>query len=160
MKFVTLVVVAFTFTFGLVQPAFSHCEVPCGIYGDKMRFDMIEEHLVTIEKAMKQIVELSSAGDKNYNQIVRWTTNKERHAVELQHIVHQYFLTQRIKPADTSQGDDYARYQKHLELLHRMLVHAMKSKQTTDTGHVDALRELAQEFRTSYLGPEGEAHAH
>ena len=41
------------------QPAYSHCEVPCGIYGDEMRFQTIEEHIATIEKAMKMIVELS-----------------------------------------------------------------------------------------------------
>jgi nickel superoxide dismutase len=158
MKTVPLVVIALAvlaFSVALVQPALSHCEVPCGIYNDKMRLDTIEEHITTIEKAMQQIVELSSAGDKNYNQIVRWITNKEKHAEELQHIVHQYFLTQRVKPVEHAQAEDYAKYQKHLELLHKMLVHAMKSKQTTDIEHVDALRKLAKEFRASYLGPEG-----
>ena len=29
------------------QSAFSHCEIPCGIYGDKMRVDMIEENIRT-----------------------------------------------------------------------------------------------------------------
>ncbi len=29
-----------------------HCQVPCGIYGDKMRVDMMMEDLATIEKAM------------------------------------------------------------------------------------------------------------
>lgn len=160
MKVITLTITALALSLALAQPALSHCEIPCGIYGDKMRFDMIEEHIQTIDKAMKQIAELSAAGEKNYNQIVRWTTNKDKHAVELQYIVYQYFLTQRIKPVEHSQGDDYAKYQTHLELLHKMLVHAMKAKQTIDTAHVDALRELAQEFRASYLGPEGEAHTH
>lgn len=136
----------------LAGPAYSHCEVPCGIYDDTMRLDMIAEHITTIEKSMNQIVELSAAGEKNYNQIVRWIDNKDGHAGQLQHIVNQYFLTQRIKPVEHSMADDYAKYQKHLELLHKMLVHAMKAKQTTDTAHTDALRELLAAFRESYLG--------
>jgi len=148
---------AFVLTLAWTAPALSHCEIPCGIYGDKMRFDMIEEHIATIEKSMNQIAELSKAGDMNYNQIVRWVTNKDEHAGQIQHIASQYFLTQRIKPAD---GDARAKYDKHLELLHQMLVSAMKCKQTTDLAQVEKLRALNQEFRASYLGPEGEAHTH
>lgn len=160
MRRFTFLLVTAVISFALVAPVFSHCEIPCGIYGDKMRFDMMEEHITTIEKSMKLIVELSAAGEKNYNQIVRWVNNKDTHAEALQAIIHQYFLTQRIKPVASSAGDDYAKYQKHLELLHKMLVHAMKSKQTTDTAHTATLRDLAGEFRASYLGPEGEAHKH
>ena len=35
---VVLLVGSFTFD------ASAHCEIPCGIYGDEMRFDMIEEN--------------------------------------------------------------------------------------------------------------------
>ncbi len=160
MRRFTFLLVTAVISFTLAAPAFSHCEIPCGIYDDKMRFDMMEEHITTIEKSMKQIVELSAAGEKNYNQIVRWVSNKDEHADALQTIVHQYFLTQRIKPVEHSGGDAYAKYQKHIELLHKMLVHAMKSKQTTDSAHIAALRDLVGEFRASYLGPEGEAHKH
>jgi len=141
-------------------PVLSHCEVPCGIYGDKMRFEMIAEHITTIEKSMKMITELGSAGEMNYNQIVRWVNNKEQHATEIQHIVSQYFLTQRIKPVDHSKADDYAKYTAHLEMLHHMLVYAMKCKQTTDAAMVNHLREATANFRASYLGPEEEAHTH
>jgi len=30
--------------------AYSHCQVPCGIYGDDTRFTLIGEHITTIEK--------------------------------------------------------------------------------------------------------------
>ena len=155
MKRLTLALIATALLLPIAGPAFSHCEVPCGIYDDKMRLEMIAEHITTIEKSMKQIVELSAAGEKNFNQIVRWTNSKDEHAEQLQHIVHQYFLTQRIKPAEHSAPDDYAKYQIHLELLHKMLVHAMKAKQTTDTAHTDALRKLLESFGESYLGDKG-----
>ncbi len=132
----------------------AHCEVPCGIYGDAMRIEMLREHVTTIEKAMNQIEALTEQGDKNYNQIVRWITNKEQHAVEFQHIVSQYFLHQRIKPA----GTDDAEYVEKLTLLHEMLVHAMKSKQMIDTSITEKLRELISDFSAAYFGPEELEH--
>ena len=37
---------------GASSIVFSHCEVPCGIYGDPMRLDVMAEHVTTIEKSM------------------------------------------------------------------------------------------------------------
>jgi len=125
--------------------ALAHCEVPCGIYDDEMRTKMIAEHATTIEKAMSQISELSGQMPLNQNQITRWVTNKELHATEVQHIVSQYFLTQRIKP-------DADKYGKKLEVLHQMLVAAMKCKQTVDTSNVEKLRSLLKEFEVLYFG--------
>ncbi|MBN2288147.1 MAG: superoxide dismutase [Candidatus Glassbacteria bacterium] len=138
----------------LAQPPLllPHCEIPCGIYDDHLRSHLIEEHIATIEKSMKQIVELSAAGEKNYNQIVRWVVNKEEHADELQHVVSQYFLHQRIKPVDPTDAAQYKDYLHKLELLHRMLVAAMKAKQGTDLAQVDDLRRLLKEFNLAYFG--------
>ena len=132
------------------QFLFAHCEIPCGIYDDQHRISEISEHAGTVEKSMKKIIELSQEGDKNYNQIVRWVSNKDAHAREIQEIVHHYFMTQRIKPKDVDDGQ-HAKYVKELKLLHCMLVHAMKCKQTTDTEHVEKLRNLLSEFKSSYL---------
>jgi nickel superoxide dismutase len=123
----------------------AHCEVPCGIYDDQLRAKLIAEHATTIEKAMTQISDLSGQSPVNYNQVVRWVTNKEHHATEVQHIVSQYFLTQRIKP-------DAENYGKKLEVLHKMLLAAMKCKQTTDVANVESLRKLLKEFETLYFG--------
>ena len=132
-------------TFLCVGSAAAHCEVPCGIYDDEMRTDMIAEHATTIEKAMAQILELSGTTPLNQNQIVRWVTNKEHHATEIQHIVSQYFLTQRIKT-------DADQYGKKLAVLHQMLLAAMKCKQTTDVANVTKLRSLLKEFEVLYFG--------
>ena len=133
------------------QLAMAHCEVPCGIYDDKMRVEMIREHITTIEKAMKQITALSGEATTNYNQIVRWTVNKEKHAEELQHIVQQYFMTQRIKPAHSEDGTLKEAYVDQLTLLHMMLIHAMKAKQTTDLEQVESLRSLTDKFSKAYF---------
>ncbi len=129
----------------------SHCQIPCGIYDDQARIDMLNEHITTIEKSMNQITELSAEEDKNYNQIVRWVTNKEEHAQQFQDIVTFYFLAQRIKPVDPGEKEAYQKYLKKLELLHHLQVYAMKCKQTTDLANVEKLKSLVKEFADLYF---------
>ncbi|NIM59646.1 MAG: superoxide dismutase [Candidatus Aminicenantes bacterium] len=148
----TLGVFIFLVMIALIRPAvFSHCEIPCGIYNDEMRFTMIEEHIKTIEKAMKEIEHLAGHQPPNFNQIVRWITNKEKHAEEIQHIISQYFLTQRVKLVEKE--DDNARKirTEHLSLCHEILVFAMKTKQTTDLSNVEKLKSAVKAFKDSYL---------
>ena len=139
---------------------YAHCEIPCGIYNDKMRIDMLKEHVTTIEKSMNQIIELQKAETINYNQLVRWINNKDDHADEMQHIVTQYFMTQRIKPVDGSDKAALEKYQKELGLLHEMLVYAMKAKQTTDLQNCTKLNELIDSFYNSYFTEEEKEHKH
>ena len=137
--------------------SWAHCQVPCGIYTDEMRFEMISEHIDTIEKSMNQIQELSTANPLNYNQIVRWVNNKEKHAQEIQDIADHYFLTQRVKPV-AEDHEKYDFYISSLKLLHGMLVTAMKTKQTTDLAHVEALRKLNSDYKALYFKEHGHSH--
>lgn len=136
--------------------ASAHCEVPCGIFSDALRIEMLDEHVATMEKAMNQIVALSAQDDEDYNQIVRWVTTKDEHAEEFQHVVSQYFLHQRVKP---STADDAA-YVNKLTLLHQMLVGAMRCKQNTDTAYTERLGELVEAFAEAYFSPEELQHLH
>jgi nickel superoxide dismutase len=136
----------------LAQSAVAHCEIPCGIYDDDLRLKLIAEHITTIEKSMKSINKLSSQGAKSGNQIVRWIGNKEKHASEIQEIVSQYFLTQRIKPVDPKDAVKFKKYTRELMLLHQIMISAMKAKQTTDLAHAKKLRELLVQFKASYFG--------
>jgi nickel superoxide dismutase len=129
----------------------SHCEVPCGIYNDELRFTMIEEHITTIEKAINQIRDLSSQNTQNFNQIVRWVVNKEKHADEIQHIISQYFLTQRLKLTDKGNSEAQKKLLAQLSLCHEILVYAMKAKQTTDLEHIHQLRNAVKNFKVSYF---------
>ena len=128
-----------------VSTVSAHCEIPCGIYDDQLRTQLIAEHAATIEKSMKQIMALGQAGPVNTNQLIRWVSNKEDHATEVQHMVSQYFMTQRIKP-------DQKKYAEKLMALHKMLIAAMKCKQTTDLVHVNALRAHLKKFELLYFG--------
>lgn len=137
------------------QRLFSHCEIPCGIYNDEMRVTMMKEHVTTIEKSMKMIARLSKEEDKNYNQIVRWVNNKQKHANYIRDIVSQYFMTQRIKPVAKKDTAAYQKYIKQITLLHQMLVYAMKAKQSTNLNIVKELRSVLSSFKSSYFGHGG-----
>jgi nickel superoxide dismutase len=129
----------------------AHCQVPCGIYDDEARFKMLFEHVATVEKAMTEIAELSKQNPVNYNQIVRWVTNKETHAEEFSEILSYYFLAQRLKPVAADDKDGHALYLSRLELVHRLLVLAMKAKQTIDLAHVQTLKDLLGRLQKSYF---------
>ena len=132
--------------------AYSHCQVPCGIYGDDTRFALIAEHITTIEKSMRQIGENMNQDPPNANQIVRWVNNKEKHADEISHIVTYYFMAQRVKIPPAGDAKANSAYVKKLTLLHQMLVYSMKAKQTTDLSNVHKLRHLLEDFRKAYAG--------
>jgi nickel superoxide dismutase len=128
----------------MAPSARAHCEIPCGIYDDRARLQLIAEHAGTIEKSIQQILALQKNETRNYNQLVRWVMNKESHADQIQEIVAQYFMTQRIK-------SDSANYDRKIAVLHRMLIAAMKCKQTTDLKYVQELRELLKTFEQLYF---------
>lgn len=128
---------------------YAHCQVPCGIYDDQMRIKMIAEHITTIEKAMNQVIELSKEEKPNYNQIVRWVTNKEKHAEDLSDIITYYFMAQRIKIPKKDTEKSGCRVQ--LELLHHLLVYTMKAKQTTDLSLIETMRKTLKKFEELYF---------
>jgi nickel superoxide dismutase len=159
MRFATIFTVL---TLAVVSSAFGHCQIPCGIYDDEARLDMLGENISTIEKAIKQVDELTRAESPDYNQIVRWINVKDEHADDISDVVSWYFLQQRIKPVDEGEGPPYEDYMHKLRLLHHMLVYSMKAKQSMDLANVEKLRMLLGDFKKAYLGePEShEGHSH
>jgi nickel superoxide dismutase len=125
-------------------PVEAHCQIPCGIYGDEMRFQMLEEHITTIEKSMKLIGELSADPGKNANQLARWVMNKENHADEMASIVTKYFLQQRLKLDDP-------KWAAKVKPCHEILFYSMKAKQTTDPANVEKLRAAVGALKTAYF---------
>lgn len=143
---------------GSPAPAPYHCQVPCGIYGDRMRVDMLMEDAATIEKGMGQITALEEAGGKPANQLVRWVVTKDEHAAKIQEQVASYWLAQRVKAPAEGDAEGRAKYVRQLELMHGITVAAMKCKQTTDAAHVATLRRLALEFSGTYFSAEDLEH--
>ncbi len=161
MRRVCILILMGVITFAAAATAAAHCQIPCGIYDDELRVEMIEEDIATIEKSMQQISALSG-GERNAtgdNQLVRWVMNKEDHAQKIQDVVTSYFMAQRVKPAPPSDTAGHAAYVTRLTLLHQLQVEAMKAKQTVDPVHVEAMRQLVGAFRKAYFGEEG-SHSH
>lgn len=151
----------FTSVIVFASLAYSHCQIPCGIYGDEGRFDAIAEHITTVEKSMKLITELSGQDKPDMNQLVRWVQNKDHHADEISHVVTYYFMAQRVSLPPEGDVKAHGEYVKKLTLLHEMLVYAMKSKQTTDLEYVQKLRDSLAKFREAYFGKAAESeHRH
>ena len=145
-----IVLVAFAMIVSKI--GFSHCEVPCGIYTDELRIELIKEHIQTIEKSMTQIAELQSADEVNYNQLVRWVNTKEQHAKLIQEIAEQYFLHQRVKFAEPADEEKYKKYIAQLTSLHQLIVYAMKSKQGIDQANIEKMKDALTAFEESYFG--------
>jgi len=152
--FLSIIVLSTIFTSTLS----AHCEVPCGIYHDELRIELIKEHIQTIEKAMNQINEIQSSETINYNQLVRWINTKEKHAELIQEIADQYFLTQRVKFADPKDEEKYVKYINQLTYLHQLIVFSMKTKQSTDLKQVENLKDALAKFEASYFGEDAHRH--
>jgi hypothetical protein len=144
----TLAVVVSAFSLASVSQVDAHCQVPCGIYSDDTVLVDLHTHQATIEKAMGQITVLSKDAGKNANQISRWVTNKEEHATKIQNTMTQYFLAQRVKLGEAD--SDKEAYLNKITLIHQIIVHAMKCKQTTDTENAKKLHSAIDAFAKAY----------
>ena len=131
----------------------AHCQIPCGIYDDALRIIQLEENFETINKAMNRIINLSENSDPNSkNQLIRWVMTKDEHASQTQEILSNYFLSQRIK------SDQSSNYIDQTIFLQKLLVSAMKCKQTIDTNNVKIGQELINQFVKVYFDEHGIKH--
>lgn len=107
---------------------------------------------VTIEKACKQIAELSGKPGESAHQLTRWIINKEKHAQSIQEKVLNYFLAQRLKlPADEA---GKKAYMEKLALCHEVIIVAMKCKQSSDMANVEKLHDLLHKFEKHFATKE------
>jgi nickel superoxide dismutase len=125
----------------------AHCHVPCGIYDDSDRVKSMLEDVMTIEKAVSEMQSIAEKSDPlSVNQKVRWVMNKELHAQRIIDTISDYFLTQRVKPAQKD-------YSKRLMDHHQVIVSAMKAKQSASLEPVKALREAVLVLAPYYPAP-------
>ncbi|MEM1083106.1 MAG: superoxide dismutase [Ni] [Verrucomicrobiota bacterium] len=121
----------------------AHCQVPCGIFDNNNVIDSMHTDWVTIDKAAKQIEELGKDPGTNAHQLIRWVSNKESHAQDIQEKVLNYFLAQRLKTDDPE-------YVEKLKLCHEVIITAMKCKQSTDGAMIKKLHDLLHEFDKAF----------
>ena len=143
----------------LLNVVFAHCQIPCGIYDDVLRFVSMEEDIATIQKSINKIQELGDFENsiQNQNQLVRWVNNKESHAQKIQNEISEYFLAQRIKPKNV--GDNgYDKYVMLSTSCQKIIFYAMKCKQNVDTQYVEKLSAELESLVDIYLDKHGKEH--
>merc|ERR1740121_3577264 len=125
-----------------------HCQVPCGIFHDDGRIASILEDAMTIRKAVAQSQTLHKGGTlQEIHQMVRWINTKEDHATKIMTTVAEYFLAQKVKKEMCGSEHEYHEV---LALHHAVMVAAMKTKQSSEIGPVDALDKAIQALRPVY----------
>ena len=151
MSFIKIIVFIFVFSVNI----YAHCQIPCGIYDDKAAFAKMRQHVVTIHKSIDMInalsIEKSSEESlekrpSHQQQFTRWVLNKENHASDLQHMVSDYFLSQRIASPGKRDRFLYKRYLEKLAASHQIIFYAMKSKQSLNLDHITELNTYIDEL--------------
>ena len=149
------------------SPVAAHCQIPCGIYDDPMRITMLREDAATIAKAVDTARTLDSddytsedgTSALDLNQLIRWTTTKDEAATNIQRIVSDYFLTQRVKAVPAGE-DGHDAYLDQLTKMHAILVAAMKCKQTVDPAAVATLKASIEVIAPMYVHEHDHDHGH
>ena len=130
-----------------------HCQVPCGIYTDQLRFEQMLEDTKTIAKAITSVEtiskEIGEGGHTptNFNQMTRWINTKEDHASKIQKTIADYFLAQRIKESNKD-------YTSQLVTAHKVIVAAMKCKQDAKPETAETLKKAILDLYRAYEGKE------
>ena len=141
------------YSIALVQPmAHGHCQVPCGIYDDPARITLLREDAKTIRKAITSMQDIMQ-GDETptaFNQATRWVMTKDETATNVQRVVSDYFLTQRVKAVPVGEAGHDA-YLDQLAKMHAILVAAMKCKQTVELSNVDTLDAAIEAIAPLYV---------
>ncbi len=136
-----------------VAPPVPHCQVPCGIYTDQLRFQQMLEDTKTIAKAitsvktMTQEIKDGQISPTSVNQMTRWINTKEDHASQIQKTIADYFLTQRIKESNKD-------YTSQLVTAHKVMVAAMKCKQDAKPETAETLKKAIFDLYRAYEGKE------
>ena len=159
MKIRNIIAISIIITVFGLNNIHAHCQVPCGIYDDAARIMQIKEDINTIEKAMKQInnLTLGETTAQNMNQLVRWINTKEEHANFIQATITDYFLAQRIKPKQKNE-DGRQLYVNQTLLLQQIIFAAMKCKQTVDKSKPEIVSTLLNQFVDLYFDEHGKDH--
>ena len=112
----------------------------------------MKEDAATIRKAMAQINTLREDDGtpewaQSLNQLTRWVMTKEEHADKIIDRAAHYMLAQRVKEASFPRKEDY---HLALELHHKLMQAAMKSKQSVKSEVADALDHAVADVGAMY----------
>ena len=121
----------------------AHCQLPCGIYHDDLRFASLEEDIQTLNKAVAEIQKNSSSSAEERNQLVRSVNLKDQYADKIAHTMTFYFIQQRLKP-------DQKNLTSLLNSAFNILQLTAKVKASVDSDLVSSLSREIANFKTLF----------
>lgn len=117
--------------------------MPCGIYRDDMVFDMIDQYVETMHKAMHELDHINTKTVEGKNQFIRWILTKEKESDSAANLITTYFLQQKISPA----GIDTER---QVLAAHKLLFQLVAIKQSTKIDIVDEFSKQWEAFKLMF----------
>ena len=144
-------------------------------FADELRFNMIEDHVRTMELCMEKITKLSTQPygtqttlreqqDHSSNKLGRFIEMKEQAADAVHSIISDYFMTVRLrnwpnvkKNPEGYGSQEYQNFAKMLEYLQSALTYNMWCRQLTMPEKPRAVRKYMASFRTLWEDPANKA---
>ena len=132
-----LIALCFPFCLG------AHCQLPCGIYHDDLRFAMLEEDIQTLNKAIAEIKSNGGGTPLQNNQMVRSVNLKDEYADKIAHTLTFYFLQQRL-------NEQQKNFQPMLGSSFKILKLAAQVKASVNDDLVNQLSAEIENFKALY----------
>ncbi|CRX38152.1 superoxide dismutase [Ni] [Estrella lausannensis] len=114
-----------------------HCQMPCGIYHDDMVYDLIDQYVETMHKAISELKMIKFDTVQDKNQFIRWIMQKEKMSDDVSDLIMKYFLQQKIKPDEQDTAEKVVS-------AHKLLFLAVCMKQVPE---LKTLYEFMEEWK-------------
>jgi nickel superoxide dismutase len=137
---------ACVFTFALssqLSNLQAHCQMPCGIYHDDMVFDLIDQYVETMIKAVSMLNQSKFETVREKNEFVRWVLEKDKESDDAAKLITTFFMQQKIKPGEADTA-------KRLESAHKLLCLLVSIKQNADLKIVESFGDEWEKFKLMF----------
>jgi nickel superoxide dismutase len=121
----------------------AHCQMPCGIYHDELVFNQIDQYIETMYKGITELNNSKFSTPFERNNFIRWVKLKDSASDEIANLITEYFLQQKIKPAEADTP-------KRLISAHKMLFELTAIKQNVNIKMIEAFADEWENFKQMF----------
>lgn len=121
----------------------AHCQMPCGIYHDELVFNQIDQYIETMYKGITELNNSKFSTPFERNNFMRWVKLKDSASDEIASLITEYFLQQKIKPAEADTP-------KRLISAHKMLFELTAIKQNVNIKMIEAFADEWENFKQMF----------
>ncbi|KIC74650.1 hypothetical protein DB42_AZ00050 [Neochlamydia sp. EPS4] len=121
----------------------AHCQMPCGIYHDELVFNQVDQYIETMYKGITELNNSKFSTPFERNNFIRWVKLKDTASDEIANLITEYFLQQKIKPAEADTP-------KRLISAHKMLFELTAIKQNVNIKMIEAFADEWENFKQMF----------